>query len=475
MTSVDPSFSEVERKDAASSYVVNRNDVAIIVPTRNSARTLRACLESIRGQRQPCTVIVVDNGSTDDTRSIAVELADIVLAIGPERSAQRNAGAAATEAKVIGFIDSDMVVDPDVVTQALEQMAFGVEAVVVPEHTIGSGFVARIREFERAQYVGASKVEAARFFTHSAFDAVGGFDESLNAGEDWDLSLRIMELGVKVGHVDACIQHDEARVSFLAHCAKKGRYGTGLWLFLAKHGDEGRKLVMDRPYVHRPWTLLRHPILGAGLILLKSGEAVSVLAAMARPAVKRVWRRTKGQSIRDSRLPPQVDSARLRVAPRIAIEKIAFGRQVIRTCSSWPGVLVAWLVIRVPILRAVAPSSLELHTRNGVVLRAPNSRLSAWPMFEVLVGDAYCLDRLPWRDSSETDLSVLDIGAHVGSFTAAVAQRFPNARFNCYEPSPQTASYLRENVQLSKLDQRVRVHQAAVASTSGTLNLYTNG
>lgn len=295
----DPTFTEVESEVADLSLIFNQDDVAIIVPTRNSARTLRACLESIRGQRHPCTVIVVDNGSTDETRSIADALADVVFDIGPERSAQRNAGAAATQAKVIGFIDSDMMVEPDVLNQVLEQMAFGIDAVIVPEHTTGSGFVARIREFERAQYIEASKVEAARFFTRSVFEDVGGFDESLNAGEDWDLSLRISKLGAKVGHVKACIQHDEARVGLIAHWAKKGRYSTGLRLFLAKHGDEGRALVMDRPYLHRPWTLLRNPILGAGLVLLKSGEAVAVLATFVRQAVVGAFRQTGADSTGD--------------------------------------------------------------------------------------------------------------------------------------------------------------------------------
>lgn len=260
--------------------------VGVVVPTRNSARTLRACLLSLRHQQVRPTIVVVDNHSTDATVHIAQELADVWVVAGPERSAQRNRGAELlVHADVLGFVDSDMVVEPDVVAQVATQVAAGTDAVVVPEHTMGTGFVARIRAFERAQYVGASQVEAARFFTRAVFDAVGGFDEALTAGEDWDLSLRALRAGATVGHVQACIRHDEARVGFLAHCAKKGRYATGLRLFLAKHGNQGRAVVMDRPYLHRPWTLLRHPMLGSGLVLLKAGEAVAVLAALARQAM----------------------------------------------------------------------------------------------------------------------------------------------------------------------------------------------
>ncbi len=86
---VDTPLSDDER--AISPGSLRKEDVAVIVPTRNSSAKLRLCLESIRSQRQPCTLIVVDNRSTDDTPYIADELADIVLRCGPERSAQRYA------------------------------------------------------------------------------------------------------------------------------------------------------------------------------------------------------------------------------------------------------------------------------------------------------------------------------------------------------------------------------------------------
>ncbi len=59
-------------------------------PTRNSAATLRSCLDSIRTQSIPCCPVVVDNDSTDATVAIAEEFSDLVLHPGPERSAQRN-------------------------------------------------------------------------------------------------------------------------------------------------------------------------------------------------------------------------------------------------------------------------------------------------------------------------------------------------------------------------------------------------
>jgi len=52
-------------------------EVTVVVPTRNAARTLAACLESLRAQTTPCRTVVVDNGSTDATVTIAEQGADV--------------------------------------------------------------------------------------------------------------------------------------------------------------------------------------------------------------------------------------------------------------------------------------------------------------------------------------------------------------------------------------------------------------
>lgn len=62
--------------------------VSVVVPTRNSVRTLRACLESIARQTYPrVETLVVDRHSVDGTREMAESLGVKVLSAGPERSA----------------------------------------------------------------------------------------------------------------------------------------------------------------------------------------------------------------------------------------------------------------------------------------------------------------------------------------------------------------------------------------------------
>ena len=258
--------------------------VGVVVPTLNSGTTLWACLESLRAQTHRCEVVVVDNHSVDSTVGIARPLADRVIVAGPERSAQRNCGAALLNTDVLGFVDSDMTLAPQVVAEAVAAIDSGADAVIVPERTVGAGYWAAVRAFERSFYVGDDHVEAARFFRRALFVSLGGFDEQLDAAEDWDLTIRARQVA-RIGRTAAMIEHHEGRVTYLGACAKKGRYAVGLSKFRAKHGSGALGAALSRRYIREPWRLLvPHPMLGAGLVALKGGEAVAV-------AWELVWQR----------------------------------------------------------------------------------------------------------------------------------------------------------------------------------------
>ncbi len=224
-----------------------------------------------------CTLVVVDNHSSDATTDIAAELADAVLTVGPERSAQRNAGATLAVTDVVGFIDSDMILEPTVVEEAVTAIKNGATSVVVPETTVGEGYWARVSAFERSLYVDSPSIEAPRFFLKSAFDLVGGFDETMTGAEDWDLGLRTFALGPRDKTV-ATITHDEGRVRYFNSCMKKAYYAPGLMLFAKKHGAHGLSGVTRRPWLRDPRKLLQP--LGPGLLLLKLGQFIAMLSAV---------------------------------------------------------------------------------------------------------------------------------------------------------------------------------------------------
>ncbi len=267
-----------------------RPSVTVVVPTKNAARTVAACLSSIRAQTYPCRSVVVDNASSDATVEIATELADVVLHAGPERSAQRNHGARSHPADIVGFIDADMVLEPTVVAEAVDAIGAGAGSVIVPERTVGTGFWVEVRAFERSFYDGSDAVEAARFFRWDVFDQAGGFDEDLTGPEDWDLSIAARQLG-PVARTTAVILHDEGTIGYLDACRKKAYYAEGVRRYVAKRGMEALRHATQRPWLRQPHRLLNRR--GVGLIALKAGEAVAVGSALIS---SRARARSRGHS-----------------------------------------------------------------------------------------------------------------------------------------------------------------------------------
>ncbi|MBT8228249.1 MAG: glycosyltransferase family 2 protein [Dactylosporangium sp.] len=252
--------------------------VSFVVPTRNSARTLDTCLGSLRAQtHQDVQIVVVDNASTDATVDIARWWADRFADRGPERSAQRNHGLRCATGDVVVFLDSDMVAEPGLAAAIVDRFTGQSElgALVLPERSFGTGFFTRCRVLEKSLYVGDDRVEAPRAFRRDVIEALGGWSESLVAAEDWDLADRTAAAGVGIGRVDAWIWHDEGRLRLAGTFAKKRYYGRWIDHYLALHPDGRRKLVRTALF-RRPLWLLRHPLLTAGLFLLKATEALAL-------------------------------------------------------------------------------------------------------------------------------------------------------------------------------------------------------
>jgi glycosyltransferase involved in cell wall biosynthesis len=262
--------------------------VSLIVTTKNSERTLAACLESVRCQNHtPIELIVVDNRSADATADIARRLADVVIDAGPERSAQRNAGIRAARGEYVMILDADMVLEPDVVSAALGAAQTGVSAVAIPERSFGEGFWSACKAFERSFYEDDALVSAARFFRRDRVLTLGGYDESLTGPEDWDMSMRVAG-PAGVAFATALILHDEGRQSLRNLYLKKYYYGRSMPAFVRKHGAEAIKRIspLRGSLLRGIGRMLLHPILTGGLVIMKSAELLGGTLGMlsARPA-----------------------------------------------------------------------------------------------------------------------------------------------------------------------------------------------
>jgi glycosyltransferase involved in cell wall biosynthesis len=274
--------------------------VSVIVPTRNSARTLEACLASVHSQLyRPVELIVIDNQSTDATLQIARQYGDVVEVFGPERSAQRNRGARLAHGDYLLFVDSDMRLGERVVGDCLDAIrAKGAPGVIIPEVSTGEGFWARARALERSCYIGDDAIEAARFFPRAEFERAGGFDENLVAMEDWDLSKRIAG-GRRLPRTASHLDHDEGKLRLASALAKKRYYAASSRMYWRKHGRSslGQANLIFRPAFLRNWRrLLRHPILTAGFLSLKTMETTAVVVGLVQTRNPKTVVPSSGQS-----------------------------------------------------------------------------------------------------------------------------------------------------------------------------------
>ncbi len=270
--------------------------VSIVVPTKNSAAILPRLLDSIRAQTyQPVEVIVVDNHSTDGEPELVRSRYPEVrfFTQGPERNVQRNFGARQARGEFVMFFDSDMELRPGLVGDCVRLAGEGADAVILPEEGGGGGFWAECQKLEKRCYYNDPYMEAAnRFIRASAYWKVGGYSETMVAGEDFDLHEKLKAGGYKIARTEVVLVHHEP-AGFWSVARKKFYYGSLMWEYLARAGATGvKRFAPLKPAFLRQWRLLaRDPLHAAGLVTMKTTQWMAgflgLLWSFVRPAGSR--------------------------------------------------------------------------------------------------------------------------------------------------------------------------------------------
>jgi cellulose synthase/poly-beta-1,6-N-acetylglucosamine synthase-like glycosyltransferase len=240
--------------------------VDVVIPARNEARFLGQCLTALAAQDYPLdrvTVYVVDNGSTDDTASIASGFEHPKLRVRLIHHERRGAGAARNAAirtgdsALLGLLDAHCLVEPGwlpaLVARFREPEIGGCQARIVSRAT--DSRVARYLERSGEQSNERILDDTVRgkrnlypwmlsgnsMYRRTAVETAGGFDEQLRACEDVDLGWRVVLRGYRLAY-----EHDAVAVHYDTNSwwrfIRKGLvYGAGAAELTRRYAAHGAK------------------------------------------------------------------------------------------------------------------------------------------------------------------------------------------------------------------------------------------
>jgi glycosyltransferase involved in cell wall biosynthesis len=184
------------------------DSACVVIPVHNRAAYVVEAIQSAVGQGAVVgEIIVVDDGSTDDTTSVLAKFTEPRLRViaqanrGP--SAARNAGWRASRAPWVFFLDADDALPPGALDALLSE-AQGHDGTVIPygyEEVCGAGLSGPPHfTADLSQRNGSLLADIAinyrgtilcALFPRECLEAVGGFDERILCGEDYDFALRV--------------------------------------------------------------------------------------------------------------------------------------------------------------------------------------------------------------------------------------------------------------------------------------------
>jgi glycosyltransferase involved in cell wall biosynthesis len=261
--------------------------VSIVLPVYNSSRELATTLAELDAQSYVGReIILVDDGSTDDTGSIAASLAvgrdDIVLVRTEHRGAShaRNEGVKRARGEIVFFAESDCVYDPTYLQKAVvaldSQPKAGAVCLTGAPLIMRSTLATQCIDIEnKVQHSlldqGKIKPFYAWVYRRDVLISLGGFDERLFQGEDKDLFRRLERAHYEVAWVPGVNWRHRRDQTTYQLARKWFTRGRSRILYSLKHRKAFDIVKTMAPF----WTivlglllLVRFPIFGALVIVL---------------------------------------------------------------------------------------------------------------------------------------------------------------------------------------------------------------
>ena len=231
--------------------------VTVAVPSYNQGRYLDAAIASIFAQGVPVEVFVLDAGSTDDTAEVIRKwqprLAGWRSHADTGQSAAVNEGIARGRAPYVCWLNSDDLFLDD----GLQKLAAVLER--APQAAMAyarawherdgkrrAAFVRPFSEWWMAQLNIVS--QPATLIRRSAWQAVGGLDESLHMALDYDLWWRLFRRFGKPVFVDAYVAVNREHASTKTGTRRREHYREAMAVVRKHHGRVPLKWWLAQPY-----------------------------------------------------------------------------------------------------------------------------------------------------------------------------------------------------------------------------------
>src|SRR5262245_23745264 len=228
-----------------------RPRVSVVVCTYNGSRTLKQCLRSLRELDYPdYEVIVVDDGSTDDTRTILRRFPGVRAILQPNLGlgAARNVGLTEATGEIVAYTDADCFADPDWLTRLVDQLHQpGAAAVGGPNLTPEDGWVAAcvaaapgqpthvLEKDQEAEHIPGCNMA----FRREALVSINGFDPAYRtAGDDVDVCWRLQQAGRWITFAPGAFVWHHRRQGPRTYLRQQAGYGEAEALLRFKHPDK---------------------------------------------------------------------------------------------------------------------------------------------------------------------------------------------------------------------------------------------
>ncbi len=226
--------------------------ISVLVPCFNHGRFIRETIDSVRAQTLPdFEIVVVDDGSTDpETRAALGQLAEErVTVLRTENRglpAARNHAARHASGEFCCALDADDTLAPEWFEKAVRLLDERPEVAFVSHwlETFGDErWTWTPERCDLASLLARNAVNGAALVRRAAFDAVGGYDESMREGcEDWDFWLRLVERGFQGAIIPEVLFYYRRRSDSMSRIMlDEERYRRPLDVLVRKHAAAYRE------------------------------------------------------------------------------------------------------------------------------------------------------------------------------------------------------------------------------------------